>query len=191
MPRRTPSAPHGEAPAGFQVEREFPTGRHPLLAVFPRLDRLETAKRLEPNLARRGKLFEETCVEVVDEDVWMYVAPWDVPPGSRGWRPVLSPGTDCIVIGRTHLQTSDLRVLFMDIFHELRHVLQRHDGAELFDRSVSYVRRPTEIDAYRFVVQEARRLGVSDEFLREYLRVEWIDEDEYHELLKAMDVPRW
>jgi len=178
------------APKGFRVARDLPVGRHPLLAAFPGIDGLPTAERLQPDPAARAKLFDETCVQIVDQDLWMYVAPWDVPPGSRGrWKPVLSPGSDCVVIGRSHLAESPLAMLFMDIFHELCHVLQRQGGANLWPPGVSYVRRWTEVEAYRFVVQEARRLGASDEYLREYLRVEWISADEHRQLLETLEVP--
>ena len=184
-PRSGPTAPQG-----FRISRELPVGRHPLLAAFPGIDQLPTAERLQPDPAARAKLFDETCVQIVDQDLWMYVAPWDVPPGARGeWKPVLSPGSDCIVIGRGHLAESPPIMLFMDIFHELCHVIQRHGGANLWAPGVSYVRRWTEVEAYRFVVEEARRLGASDDYLREYLRVEWISEDEHQQLLETLEVP--
>lgn len=186
--RTTPS--EVKAPKGFRVTRDLPAGRHPLLAAFPGLDQLPMAERLQPDAAARAKLFDETCVQVVAEDLWMYVAPWDAPPGRRReWNPVVSPGSDCIVIGKSHLAESSELMLFMDIFHELCHVIQRQGGANLWPPGVSYVRRWTEIEAYRFVIEEARRLGVSDDFLREYLQVEWISEDEHRQLLETLEVP--
>lgn len=163
---------------------------HPLLRVFPGLDGLPTAARLQPDSAKRNGLFARTQVALVDEDLWMYVAPRKLPQVRRaGWKPVIVPRADCIVIGLDHLRDSPDFTLFMDIFHELRHVIQRQEGAKLFGRSESYVRRPTEVDAYRFVVEEARRLGASDAYLRDYLRVEWIDDGEFQELLTALDIP--
>jgi hypothetical protein len=180
----------GNAPKGFRIAREMPVGRHPLLAVFPGLDGLAPAKRLEPDAKKRERLFEDTCVEVVDADMWMYVAPREVPESARGrWKPVVSPGSDCIVVGKSHLAESPALMLFMDIYHELCHVRQRQAGANLWEPGVSYVKRWTEVEAYRFVVEEARTLGVSDEFLREYLRVEWITAKEHRELLTELDVP--
>lgn len=169
--------------------REMPAGRHPILAVFPGLDQLPPAVRLETDAARRAKLFDETCVEVVDEDMWMYVAPWELPKGARRqWRPVTTPGRDCIVVGKSHLAESPELVLFMDIYHELCHVVQRRDGANLWEPGVSYVERWTEIEAYRFVVREARDLGADDAFLREYLKVEWISATEHKALLGQVGV---
>ena len=124
----------------------------------------------------------------------MYVAPFEIPAGlrrrlRRAWNPVVSPGSDCIVVGVSHLRESPAMTLFMDIYHELCHVRQRQSGANLFDGKVSYVQRWTEVEAYRFVVLEARRLGVSDEFLRDYLKVEWISDEEHRELLASLEVP--
>jgi hypothetical protein len=187
--RPTTKKRRGAPPSAFRIARELPVGRHPLLAAFPALDTLETANRLEPDPKIRTALFDETCVEIVAEDVWMYVAPWDIPQNRRGrWKPVLSPGSDCIVIGQEHLRDSPELVLFLDIFHDLCHIRQRHAGAELFDDKFSYVRRPTEVEAYRFVVVEGHRLGVDDAVLREYLKVEWISEAELLELLTAVGV---
>jgi hypothetical protein len=188
--RRSARAPT-EAPGDFRVARNLPPGRHPLLAAFPGLDRLPPAARLVPDPAARAKLFDETCVEVVDQDLWMYVAPWELPETARReWKPVLSPGSDCIVIGLAHLRESPSLVLFLDIYHELCHVLQRHDGANLWEPGVSYVHRRTEVEAYRFVVREAKSLGVGDAFLRDYLKVEWISDAEHEELLQQLDVAR-
>ncbi|HTW39500.1 MAG TPA: hypothetical protein VMF04_01390 [Thermoplasmata archaeon] len=179
-----------EGPEGFRVARGTPPGRHPLLDVFPGLDALPLAKRLEPNARKRARLFRATCVEVVDQDMWMYVAPSEVPEISRGrWKPVVSPDTDCIVVGKAHLDESPPLMLFMDIYHELCHVRQRQGGANLWEPGVSYVKRWTEIEAYRLVIEEARALGVSDDFLREYLKVEWISEKEHRELLAELNVP--
>lgn len=179
------------APDGFRVARSVPLGRHPLLDVFPGLDQLATARRQEGKAAGREKLYGATHVEIVADDIWMYVAPRAKLKGLRRGRfnPVVSPEQDCIVVGESHLRTSDELVLFMDIFHELCHIQQRDRGEELFDRPEGYVQRPTELEAYRFVVKEARRLKASDAFLREYLRVEWISESDFRELLDAMDVP--
>jgi hypothetical protein len=188
--RANPPDESEPGPDGFRVNRELPVGRHPILDAFPRLDRLPPAARLVPDATARAALFEQTQIELVAEDVWMYVSPRTMPSGARRtWRPVVSPHADCIVVGEKHLRESPALMLFMDIYHELCHVLQRQGGADLWPPGVSYVQRWTEVEAYRFVVTEARRLGVSDVFLREYLRVEWISDEEHRELLTALGVP--
>jgi len=190
-PSRKPTASAPASPPGFRINRDVPVGRHPILAVFPGLDQLPPAVRLEPDAERRAQLFEATCVEIVDQDLWMYVSPWDVPKNARReWRPVMSPpGKDCVVVGVAHLRESPPMIVYMDIYHELCHVVQRRDGANLWEPGVSYVERWTEIEAYRFVVREARELGVGDPFLRDYLKVEWISPAEHRSLLEQVGVP--
>ncbi len=187
----TRPAPTVPEPPGFSPQRDLPAGRHRLLEVFPGIDRLVTGQRIEKVAAKRTKLFRETFVELVDQDLWMYVSPHEVPTVSRSrkWKPVVSPDCDCIVVGRGHLKESPAMTLFMDIYHELCHVIQRRDGANLWEPGVSYVERWTEVEAYRFVVGEARALGATDEFLREYLKVEWISDGEHAQLLQAVGVP--
>jgi hypothetical protein len=189
---RAPRKPRDEEtiPPGFRVARNLRVGRHSILEAFPGLDRLPAAERLVPDPAARARLFLETSIQLVDQDLWMYVSPFELPKNvRREWRPIVSPESDCIVVGANHLRESPLLTLYMDIYHELCHILQRHDGANLWPPGVSYVKRWTEIEAYRFVVHEARALGVSDGFLREYLRVEWISEEELRELLTELKVP--
>lgn len=194
-PKLAPLSPQEipEAPKGFRVERATPLGRHALLEVFPGLDALGTARRQVPDADARKHLFGETFVEIVADDVWMYVAPWKVPRipkrFRRRWNPVSTPNLDCIVVGESHLRSSPGLTLYLDIYHELCHVLQRHDGRELFPDGLSYVERTTEIDAYRFVVDEARRFGVPDPVLRDYLLVEWISGEDFLTLLGAVGVP--
>jgi hypothetical protein len=54
---------------------------------------------------------------------------------------------------------------------------------------VSYVKRWTELEAYRIVVEDARSRGASDEFLRDYLKVEWISRAEHAEIVRTLGVP--
>lgn len=120
----------------------------------------------------------------------MYVAPHEVPPFAKeaGWKPVTSDA-DCIVVGRSHLSRSPALTLYLDILHELYHIFQRRAGRDLWDVSDGYAGSPTELEAYRFALKEARRLGASDRYLRGYLNVDWIDRKEYGRLLKNLEVP--
>ena len=93
-----------------------------------------------------------------------------------------------ISIGVHHLKTSDEKVLYLDIIHELVHVRQHRDGRNLYDRSVSYVDRITEIEAYEITVREARRIGMSDEEIVDYLEVEWITPEEQIRLARRLNV---
>jgi hypothetical protein len=98
--------------------------------------------------------------------------------------------TGSIVISSPYLKTGDERYIYLDLIHELVHVKQLKEGMELFDKRFSYVDSPTEIEAHIIAVQEARRIGMNDEELADYLRVDWISEEEYVRLLRTLGVRR-
>ena len=68
-----------------------------------------------------------------------------------------------LVISKGYLNTGNKTDIYLDLIHELCHVKQFMDGKELFDPRYEYVDRPTEIEAYRYSVQEARRIGLPEE----------------------------
>lgn len=68
--------------------------------------------------------------------------------------------------------------IYLDVIHELVHLKQLREGKDILDRRYGYLSRPTEIEAYRTSVDEAKRLGMHrDEILR-YLRVPMIKKGE-------------
>lgn len=181
---------HVNPPPEFHFDRSVSLGRHPLLRVFRNFDKVPPFSGYPASSAMRRKVARDTTVEIVRGPTWMYVAPHQVPPFAKavGWKPVTS-ATDCIVIGRRHLSKSPAVTIYLDILHELYHVFQRRAGYELWDISNGYAGSPTELEAYGFALKEARRLGASDRYLREYLEVDWIDRKEHARLLKNLGVP--
>jgi hypothetical protein len=93
-----------------------------------------------------------------------------------------------LVISKNYLNNGDKTDIYLDLIHELCHVKQFMEGRELFDPRYDYVERPTEIEAYRLAVQEARRLGLSEERISCYLRTEWMSEHDLKQLLKSVKV---
>ena len=77
---------------------------------------------------------------------------------------------------------------YLDVLHELVHVKQYREGLELFDETYEYYERPTELEAYRHAVKEARRLGMSDAEIFEYLKVDWMTDDEVRKLARNIHV---
>ncbi len=98
--------------------------------------------------------------------------------------------TGDIIISSLYLRTADERHFYLDLIHELVHVRQFKEGKDLFDKKYSYVDRPTEIEAYNVGVKEARRIGMREEEIIEYLKVEWVTDDEFERLLRAVKVKR-
>jgi hypothetical protein len=93
-----------------------------------------------------------------------------------------------LLISAHHLKNAAPEVLYLDVFHELHHVKQFFDGKELFSMEFDYVDNPVEVEAYKATVQEAKRLGMSEEQIIEYLRVEWITEEQLERLVRAVGV---
>ncbi len=91
-----------------------------------------------------------------------------------------------LLISTHHLQHAPLRTLYLDLVHELCHVNQFRRGKRLFYPRLSYVDAPSEIEAYRFTVEEGQRIGMTDRELIDYLRVEWITEKELLRLARRM-----
>ncbi|MCL2134356.1 MAG: hypothetical protein FWH37_02215 [Candidatus Bathyarchaeota archaeon] len=93
-----------------------------------------------------------------------------------------------IVICRTYLQKGNKTDIYLDLIHELCHVKQFREGKELFDKKYKYVDRPTEIDAYHYTIQEARRIGLTEDRICQYLKTEWINNAELERLATAIGV---
>ena len=97
-------------------------------------------------------------------------------------------GDGHLVISKNYLNTGNKTDIYLDLIHELCHVKQFLDGRELFDPRYDYVERPTEIEAYRYCVQEARRLGLSEERICLYLKTEWMSEYDLKRLAKSVNI---
>jgi hypothetical protein len=93
-----------------------------------------------------------------------------------------------LVVSARYLNNGDKVDIYLDVIHELCHVRQLMEGKELFDNRYSYVERPTEVEAYCYTVQEAKRIGLSDERICEYLGTEWMSDSDFKRLAKAVNV---
>ena len=93
-----------------------------------------------------------------------------------------------LIISAHYLNTGDDVDLYLDIIHELVHVKQFIEGKELFDMHYDYVERPTEIEAYYLAVEEAKSLGLSDKRICEYLKTEWISDEDLKRLTEILNI---
>jgi hypothetical protein len=96
--------------------------------------------------------------------------------------------TGHLLVNARYLKNGDKIDIYLDIVHELYHIKQWLEGRELFDNKYSYVDRPTEIEAYRYTVKEAKRIGLNDKRILEYLKTEWISNPELQRLAKTVDI---
>ena len=93
-----------------------------------------------------------------------------------------------LMVNGKYLNSGDKTDIYLDVVHELCHVKQWMDGRELFDERYDYVDRPTEIEAYRYTMQEAKRLGLKEERILLYLKTEWMSSQDLKRLVKNMGV---
>ena len=156
----------------IKINRDVKAGTYTLSEIFDGLRQSKIIKQIFTTRKELDEVFSRIDVIVEEKDHYMYVKNED---GS-------------IVVGLEHLQKSNSRVLYLDIVHELVHVRQQKAGLDLYDKSYSYVDRPTEIEAYKIAVSEAKRLGMSDKEILDYLQVEWITQEEHKRLATHVGV---
>ncbi len=154
-----------------KVNRKLKAGKYPILEVFPGLDQAGAFQAIFPD-GLRSEVLRDCRIDVLPEDAYMYI---DDEAGN-------------VCAGLTYLRTGDEKTVYLDILHELTHIRQWHAGMELWDRRFAYVDRPTEIEAYEVAVKEARRLGMTDGEIADYLRVEWTSREDHVRLCKRLGV---
>jgi len=93
-----------------------------------------------------------------------------------------------IIVAQDHLRFSDKKVVYLDFVHELVHIKQVAEGRTIYGREVRYVDKDTELEAYGVVIKEGRRIGMTENELRDYLEVPWITEEEYKVLLRRLGI---
>ncbi|OGP86074.1 MAG: hypothetical protein A2V87_11090 [Deltaproteobacteria bacterium RBG_16_58_17] len=156
----------------FRIHRRVEPGQYRLVELFWDIRTYGILPAIFADAEEIDGVMAHTKVFVVDRRSEMFV---DNDDGS-------------ITIGLTHLREASDEFLYLDIIHELCHVKQHLQGRNLYDRSKAYVDRETEIEAYQVTVQEARRIGLKDEAIANYLRVSWITPEEHKRLVRRLDV---
>ncbi len=152
------------------ITRKVPVATYPFLDYFKGFENVGAVKQILGEDAKR--VLSSLRVEFV---------------GRRGYMGV-SEVDGHMIISADYLKTGNRIDIYLDFVHELVHVKQFMEGKELFDHNYVYVERPTEVEAYRFTVEEARRLGLSDRRICHYLKTEWMTDDEFKRLAKAVGV---
>ena len=150
----------------IKINRNITPGDYSLAEIFDGLKEVSILMKVFKTKEELDNVFLKTKVIVEESDHYMYVKNDDA----------------SVVIGFSHLQNSDSKILYLDIIHELVHVMQQRQGLDLYNKSYAYVDRPTEIEAYEIAVLEAKNLGMNDEEILDYLLVEWITPEEHKRL---------
>jgi len=150
-----------------KIAKNISSGTYRFREIFIGFEDLPAVK----NIFGRDVLreLEELTVEVFPKDGFMGVSDED----------------GHIFASQYYLKDGAEWSVYLDVIHELVHVKQFKRGKNLFDPQFAYVDRPTEIEAYSVGVDEARRIGMTEEEIFDYLEVPWISEKEHHRLAKS------
>jgi hypothetical protein len=153
-----------------EIVRNVPVTTHPFTDYFKGFEKVEAVR----------KIFGDKTEEVLRN--------LRVEFGGRGGYMGVSDVDGHLLISAHYIKEGDIVDIYLDVIHELVHVRQFMEGKKLFDDNFSYVRRPTEVEAYRLAVEEAKRLGLGDERICEYLKTEWMSDRDLERLAEAVNV---
>ena len=154
------------------VERKASVGLHPFTGVFGGFERVRAVRAIFGN--KTEEVLGKLPVEVTE---------------GRGYMRISDRGGS-IMINAKYLREGSEVDIYLDVIHELVHIRQHMEGKELWDKRYEYVDRPTEIEAYKVAVGEARRLGMTEDQVAQYLRVEWIPEHVFERFLRNVGVKK-
>ena len=161
----------GEALSAVEVPKEVPITKYPFLDYFKGFE----------NVTAVREIFGDQTSEVLSNlEVEFF--------GSRSSFMGVSNEDGHLLVNANYLKRGDKLSIYLDIIHELVHVRQFHNGRELFDENYAYVDRPTELEAFGHAVKEARRLGLNDIEILEYLQVPSLNAEQLRRLAYNLKV---
>ena len=160
-----------ELPDYAQVVRTLPGGDHPYRRLLPRIDESPAARRIESPSTPLSILLDDAHVRIKPREGYCFVD-------------VLIPA---IILSENYYRAANPLDLYLDLAHELTHLRQLAEGQNLWDHSLHYVDRPTEIEGYAVAVEEGLRLGMTEEEVMHHLSNPWLNESEIARLRKNIE----
>ena len=156
----------------FRVRRSAVVGEYKLSEVFTGLGSSIALLKVFGSKAQMTKVMKHLKLQVErnDSGIW------------------LDRDTGTVCIGSKYLAAAKGDFLYLDVIHVLVHVRQFLEGKELYDQAFEYVDRPTELEAYRTTVAEARRIGMEENEILRYLRMDAVDDSELGKLMEKIGV---
>ena len=156
----------------FRVKKSAPAGEYKLSEVFAGLESSSALLKVFGTKSQMTKILKHLKLRIERNDSGLW----------------LDRDTGTICIGSKHLATAKSDFLYLDVIHVLVHVRQFLEGKELYDQAFEYVDRPTELEAYRTTVAEARRVGMDEDEILKYLRLDAVDDSELGKLMEKIGV---
>lgn len=154
------------------INRNLPMGLHSYTRILPGIAHSPAMKRVEPDDAKREEFIKNAKVRIAMNPDYAHI---DVKEG-------------VVLVSWWYYHAGADLHLYLDLMHELTHIRQLRDGADLWDAKYSYAQRPTEIEAYAVATEEGRRLGMTPAQIEEHLHNPWMTDADVAGLTKAIDV---
>ncbi len=157
---------------GFPLPiRGLRQGLHPFLSILPgALDSL-ALELIGTDRIPGATVLERTRVNLVAEDGYCWI----------------DEKVPCIVLTLGHYTSGSDLDLYLDLLHEAVHIRQVMEGRDVWDETVPYHRRFTEIEGYAVAVSECRRLGLDAREIRAHCENPWMTPSQVTELLAGID----
>jgi len=160
-----------ELPEFAIVVRTLSAGVHPYCELLPRVAESPALRRIETAALPIHALLENAQVRIK-------------PGEGYCWVDIKIPAI--MLIEEYYRQANPLD-LYLDLVHELTHLRQLAEGKDLWDQSLHYVDRPTEIEGYAVAVEEGMRLGMDEDEVIRHLSNPWMSDTEVARLRKNID----
>jgi len=145
-------------PEYARIVRHLPCGQHPFLALLPLVAESPAVHRIESAAMPIARLLETARVRIEQQNGYIWV----------------DDDSPAIILAEHYYRRGSTRDLYLDLLHELTHLRQLAEGRGLWNRSLHYVDRPTEIEGYAVAVQEGRRLGMTEADIVRHLSNPWM-----------------
>ncbi|MGP8056417.1 MAG: hypothetical protein ACLP9K_02260 [Nitrososphaerales archaeon] len=157
---------------GFRARRNADIGEYRLTDVFAGLESSSSLTKVFGSRSQMTKIIEHLKLRVEPNDSGLW----------------FDRDTSTVCIGSKHLRGAKADFLYLDVIHVLVHVCQFLEGRDLYDQAFEYVERPTELEAYRYTVAEARKVGLDEGQILRYLRMDAADDSELGKLMDKIGV---
>lgn len=144
---------------------------HPYRLLLPRFEESPAVRRIATPSVPIGPLLDSARVKIKKGEGYLYV---DVK-------------IPAITLIEDYYHRANPLDLYLDLAHELTHLRQLAEGKNIWDHSLHYVDRPTEIEGYAVAVEEGLRLGMTEEDVMKHLSNPWMDDDEIARLRNNID----
>lgn len=152
-----------ELPEYARVVRGLPCGDYPYRKLLPRIDESPVRRRIETSKTPFDRLVDDAVVRIKKrERGYCYVD-------------VLVPA---VTVSEHYYRKGNSLDLYLDLAHELTHLRQHLEGKNIWEHSIPYVDRLTEIEGYAVAVEEGRRLGMTEAEIKNHLSNPWMSKEE-------------